>query len=137
MAVPLRGATARVTRARLSADTVERFHDLHEELHTYAARDEEPILRSVRVQAVGRRRQAAAAAHRRATRDAAAALAARGAAYFGGRFVDTPVYDGRRSRAGQAIHGPAIVEERFTTIVVYPGQQRRLDPHGNYRLTVG
>ena len=34
--------------------TVEAFHDLHEETHTYAARDEEPVLRAVRVQAVGR-----------------------------------------------------------------------------------
>src|SRR5262249_50380143 len=33
--------------------TVERFHALHEELHTYASRDEEPILRSIRLTAIG------------------------------------------------------------------------------------
>ena len=41
------------SRARELDATVERFHALHEELHTYASRDEEPILRSVRLTAVG------------------------------------------------------------------------------------
>ncbi len=36
-----------------SQATIERFHALHEELHTYASRDEQPILRGVRVTLVG------------------------------------------------------------------------------------
>src|SRR6266446_6274498 len=40
MPVPLAAKNGQVT-ARVLADTVERFHQLHEELHTYACRDEE------------------------------------------------------------------------------------------------
>ena len=35
--------------------------------------------------------------------------------------MDTPVYDGDRVRVGHLIQGPAIVEERFTTILIPPG----------------
>ena len=57
-------------------------------------------------------------------------------AYFGGRFVDAPIYDGPRMRAGHRVKGPAIIEEPFTTIVLHPQQQATLDRHGNYRITV-
>ena len=58
-------------------------------------------------------------------------------AYFGGRATATPAWDGSRLGAGQVIVGPAIVEEPFTTIVVYPGQRATVDPYGNYVLTLG
>src|SRR5207248_1527804 len=58
-------------------------------------------------------------------------------AFFRGRFVATPVYDGARLGPGQAILGPAIVEEPFTTIVVYPGQRATVDAFGNYTITRG
>src|SRR4029453_15765632 len=52
MAVPVVWANGR-RRAAALADTVERFHALHEELHTYASRDEQPILRGLRLTLVG------------------------------------------------------------------------------------
>jgi N-methylhydantoinase A len=63
-----------------------------------------------------------------------AALRSRRPAFFGGRFVETPVYDGDEIGHGHRIEGPAIVEERFTTIVVYPGWLAELDAHGNYLI---
>jgi N-methylhydantoinase A len=65
----------------------------------------------------------------------ASALRSRRQAFFDGRFVDTPVYDGDRVGHGHRIEGPAIVEERFTTMVVYPGWTAELDRHGNYSVT--
>ena len=47
------------------------------------------------------------------------------------------MYDGPRLVPGQAILGPAIVEEPFTTIVVYPGQRATIDGFGNYAITLG
>jgi N-methylhydantoinase A len=134
MPVPLAGKNGQVT-ARVLADTVERFHRMHEELHTYACRDEEPILRGVRLKAVALEEKPALP---RAAKKASgsARLGAR-KAFFGGRFVPAPVYDGPRLVPGQAILGPAIVEEPFTTVVVYPGQRATVDPFGNYVVTVG
>jgi N-methylhydantoinase B len=117
------------------AKTVERFHQMHEELHTYASRDQEPILRGLRVKAVAvedkpslpKRRRTAARAKRVGTRRA----------FFDGAFVATPLYAGPALLPGQRLRGPAIVEEPFTTIVVYPGQRATVDPHGNYVIERG
>jgi len=121
--------------SRALADTVERFHRLHEQLHTYASRDEEPILRGLRLKAIALEEKPALP---RAPRKVSGSprLGAR-KAFFAGRFVATPVYDGGRLTAGHAILGPAIVEEPFTTIVVYPGQRATVDPSGNYTITLG
>jgi N-methylhydantoinase A len=63
------------------------------------------------------------------------ALRSRRPAFFDGRFVDTPVYEGDSLGCGHRIEGPAIVEERFTTLVVYPGWTAELDRHGNTVVT--
>jgi N-methylhydantoinase A len=54
-------------------------------------------------------------------------------AYFpeAGGYVDTPVYDRYRLGVGSAFDGPAIVEERESTLVVGPGGRAEVDPHGN------
>jgi N-methylhydantoinase A len=137
MAVPARtGPDGRMAREDL-ARTVAAFHDLHEELHAYAVREEEPVLRSVRVQTQGRTRKPTLPELAPSGRPLREALRARRPAWFGGRFVDTPVYDGDALGAGHRIEGPAIVEERFTTIVVYPGHVAELDRHGNYAIELG
>ncbi len=135
MAVPAIHDDGRVSAAQLDA-TVEAFHDLHEELHTYAVREEEPILRAVRLQAVGKTEKPRMREFGKATGGVDAALRSRRQAYFAGRFVDTPVYDGDQLTFGHVLEGPAIVEERFTTIVLYPGQRAELDASGNYVITL-
>jgi N-methylhydantoinase A len=117
--------------------TVEAFHDLHQELHTYAMRDEEPVLRGVRVQAVGRTPKPSLGAATGAAGGPADARIGRRPAFFGGRFVDTPVYDGERLGPGHRLEGPAIVEERFTTIVLDPGHRAELDADGSYAIEIG
>ena len=118
--------------ARDLSGTIERFHALHEELHTYAARDEEPILRSVRLTAVGITDKPQLPTFRRSA--SRPPVKGRRKAFFGGRFVVTPIYDGPSLRAGQRVKGPAIVEEPFTTIVLHPHQEITLDRDGNYRI---
>jgi N-methylhydantoinase A len=134
MPVPLAGRGGTVT-ARVLAETVERFHRFHEELHTYACRDEEPILRGLRLKAVA---EGEKPAFPRLPRKPSGSprLGAR-KAFFRGRFVATPIYDGSRLTPGHAILGPAIVEEPFTTIVVYPGHRAAVDALGNYTITLG
>jgi N-methylhydantoinase A len=133
MAVPLAAANGRLTPRDLAA-TVERFHSLHEELHTYASRDEQPILRGVRLTLVGvTEKPQLPRVGRSASKPP---LKGRRPAYFGGKFVNAPLYHGPRVRVGHKIHGPAIIEEPFTTIVVHPKQTATLDRFGNYRIAV-
>ena len=133
MAVPVAAANGHLT-ARTLADTVERFHLLHEELHTYASRNEEPILRSVRLTLVGVTEKPRLPTVGRST--AKPPLKGRRSAYFGNRFVTTPIYDGPRLRVGMRVIGPAIIEEPFTTIVLHPKQRATLDRFGNYHIAL-
>ena len=131
IAVPVAGRNGLLGSRDLAA-TVERFHALHEELHTYASRDEEPILRSVRLTAVGVTDKPNIPTFSRST--LRPPIKGRRKAFFDGRFVVTPIYDGSSMRAGHRVKGPAIIEEPFTTIVLHPEQEAMLDRHGNYRI---
>jgi len=133
MPVPMAGNGA-LTAAGLS-QTVERFHQMHEELHTYASRDQEPILRALRVKAIAVEEKPALPKRRRTS--VRPKRIGKRRAYFDGAFVPAPLYAGPALQPGQSLRGPAIVEEPFTTIVVYPGQRATVDPYGNYLIERG
>jgi len=44
--------------------------------------------------------------------------------------LDTPVYERRELARGQSIKGPAIIEERETTIIILPGWRANVDATG-------
>jgi N-methylhydantoinase A len=134
MPVPLPAKGGPIT-AKTLADTVERFHRMHQELHTYASRDQQPILRGLRVKAVAVEEKPPLPKLSKKARGNPRVGARK--AFFRGRYVATPVYDGPRLVPGQTILGPAIVEEPFTTIVVYPNQRATVDQWGNYSITLG
>jgi len=46
-------------------------------------------------------------------------------------FTDCPVYDRYRLGAGDTLDGPAVIEERESTVVVLPGSRARVDAVGN------
>jgi len=68
-----------------------------------------------------------------AAADAASAIKAKRRAYFPecGGFVDTPVYDRYRLNPGATFDGPAIVEERESTVIVGAEGRCALDAHWN------
>ncbi len=68
------------------------------------------------------RRNPAPAKHRRAN--------------LGSGFAETGVFLGQDLRPGDEIVGPAIIDEVFTTIVVYPGWVAVVDDAGDYELNL-
>ena len=56
-------------------------------------------------------------------------------ANLGQGFAETQIFFGGDLHPGHEITGPAIIQEVFTTIVVYPGWQARVDDAGDYELT--
>ena len=48
-----------------------------------------------------------------------------------------PVYDRSRLGVGRSIVGPAVVEEDYSTTMVYPGQSLTVDDHGNLVIDTG
>jgi N-methylhydantoinase A len=112
----------------------ERFVTLHRQLYGHGEADPPLELVTVRCRAVGRVGNprfadwpVRAAAEPRAERPV----------YFRrtGGFVDAPVYDRERLAVGQAVAGPAVVEEWTSTIVVPPGWSAAADRLGNVLLT--
>ncbi|PLK27518.1 hydantoinase/oxoprolinase family protein [Novosphingobium sp. TH158] len=55
-------------------------------------------------------------------------------ANLGQGFGPVPVYRGADLAPGHVVPSPAIIEETFTTIVVYPGWSARIDAAGDYEL---
>ncbi len=51
-------------------------------------------------------------------------------ARFGSRDIETPVYARHDLARGQIVGGPAIIEERETTIVILPGWRAKVHPTG-------
>jgi N-methylhydantoinase A len=54
---------------------------------------------------------------------------------FDGRYIDTPVYDSEKLKAGNLIPGPAIIEVPTTTAVIPGNYQCRVDEYNNYIIT--
>jgi len=55
-------------------------------------------------------------------------------ANLGQGFQQTNIYNGAVLQPGHQVMGPAIIEETFTTIVVYPGWLAVVDDAGDYEL---
>ena len=104
----------------LVRDIEDRFHRRHEELYTYASRDQDVVFVNARVAAVG----AVPRADQPELPAATAACAPRGRrpAYFGG-WRDVQVFALDDLKPGHAIEGPAIVEAETTTVVIHDGDR--------------
>jgi N-methylhydantoinase A len=117
-------------------DLAERFHDQHETDRGFCFRSQQPLMRGVRVIARGNTPKPDHLAETGALSDSAGARRADRAAYWGDGFVDTPVYDGTRLGEGAVVHGPALIEEPYTVVVLPPGATATLDGLGNYVVSV-
>jgi len=113
---------------------IERFHQQHEDEYGHSRLGEEPEITGVRLamSAViakprfgsGLRRERHPAQTERRRR-----------ANLGRGFEEVPIYSGPALAPGSQVSGPAVIEESFTTIVVYPGWQAVVDDAGDYALT--
>ncbi len=106
---------------------VERFHDRHEELYTYALREQDAVLVNARASVIGvlpgvpdeprlaERVPSIPNGERRVwLRD----------------WTTVPVFEFDRLAPGQTLEGPAIVELAMTTVLLRPGNRATVTPHG-------
>ncbi|MBI4468685.1 MAG: hydantoinase/oxoprolinase family protein [Acidobacteria bacterium] len=62
---------------------------------------------------------------------ASAAVVEKHQIYFQGGFVETLIYDRDRLKAGNILHGPAVIAQADSTTVILPGHQGEVDPYLN------
>jgi len=94
----------------------DRFHRRHEELYTYASRDQEVVFVNARVAAIGQvasRREDVKPAS-----DSAACTPRTTRQAFFGKWCEVPVYSLESLTPGQSFDGAGIIEAETTTIVV-------------------
>jgi N-methylhydantoinase A len=113
----------------------DRFHRRHEELYTYASRDQEVVFVNARVAAVGevsRRGEkeksapSATACKPRATRQA----------FFGG-WREVPVFSLDGLQPGHSIIGPGIIEAETTTVIIAAGDRVTVNALGWLDIALG
>lgn len=115
---------------------ISRFKSRYRELYHYVP-DHTPIeLLTWRVRVSGGRAPVKPAELPTLSLDVEQAFKGRRRAYFAerGDFAVTPVYDRYRLGAGMTFTGPAIIEERESTVVLPPRMRARVDAFGNLRL---
>jgi N-methylhydantoinase A len=134
MSVPVPEGTALDEPGLL--DLAERFHNQHEHERGFCFRNQQPLVRGIRLVARGETPKPERLAELGTVTDANRARAGARPAYFGVEFTDTPVYAGATLGPGAEVVGPALIEEPFTVVVVPPGASARLDELGNYEITL-
>ncbi len=132
--------TVEIGATRIDASTlpdiVAAFHRRHEALYTYAEPQNPVEIVNLESVVVGKVARPQAPALVRGDGNAHRALAGSRPMLFGtdGVWTDTPVYAGDRLMAGDRLHGPAMIEEATTNILVRPGWTAELHASGCYRI---
>jgi N-methylhydantoinase A len=112
---------------------VQRFHDRHEELYTYALRDQSAVLVNARAAVIG----VLPGVPQEPLRLAQADAPPRGERRVWLRgWVSVPVFEFDMLAPGQAIAGPAIVESAMTTVLLRQGNHATVTPHGWLDITI-
>ena len=99
----------------------DRFHRRHEELYTYASRDQEVVFVNARVAAIGQVATVGQDVHPLSSPASCAPRTTRQA--FFGKWCEVPVYSLESLAPGQSLQGTAIIEAETTTIVVNAGDR--------------
>jgi N-methylhydantoinase A len=113
----------------------DRFHRRHEELYTYASRDQEVVFVNARVAAVGEVAGISETAKPASSIGAAAPLGKRRALF--GEWIEVPVYAMDALKPGHAVMGPAIVEAETTTVVIGAKDRLSVNALGWLDIAVG
>ncbi len=118
----------------MRADAIDRFHSAHEDEYGHRREGEQPEITGVRlVTSVEIPKPTFRGGFSAEKRDAKPVKIRR--ANLGDGYAETPIFWGPDLEPGHVAMGPAIIEENFTTIVVYPGWRVSVDDAGDYELT--
>jgi N-methylhydantoinase A len=118
------------------AALIEAFHQVHERV--FAVRDEGSPVEIVNWKArltakIDRSTPASSETHT----NAVAKSSSQRACFFGTSTpLTTAIFKPEDIKPGSVVHGPAIIEEPTTTLVIYPGMSARVSGAGNYLLDV-
>ena len=120
-----------VTKEGIQSMTTE-FHQLHEEIFTFSLPWVSVELINLRLIARVKASKIPIAKISQGDTNPSPALLRISQCFFTSSYVDTPIYDGLKLKAGNIIPGNAIIEEPTTTTVIPAGYICSVDEYGNY-----
>lgn len=125
-----------IATENLDATTLgQLFHAAYEALYHNSDPQAAVLLVDLRVSVIGRTEPPGARPLPRAAEGEAPVPHGRRSIFFAGRHHDAAIYNRADLKAGQVIHGPAVIEQFDTTTVVTPGFAACSDINGNLMLT--
>jgi len=115
---------------------LQNFHTKYEAMYTYSMPWRAAEFLTFRLKVTAARRPVTIAANARATRSIAAARRGSRLCLFDGqpKRVETPAYDWDRLESGHQVIGPALIDDKTTTVLVAPGFTCDLDAYRNLVL---
>ena len=137
-----------VTTPEVSPDTpvtmkslealIKTFHDRHKEIYGYSDENVMTHITALKLEATGVRQPVKIVEQPAAGENPSKALRYKRPAYFkeAGGLLETSCYDGDKLQHGNIIIGPALIEEKMTTVVIPPQAKVRVDKYGNYIATL-
>src|SRR5262249_35681107 len=135
--VPLRSHNSLVTATDIST-AIHGFHTLHQRLYTFNKPEDEVEILSIHLDLIGVRIKPVLQTAPRQGANPREAHKGRRPVYSppARDYVDTNVYEGNRMTPGNVVEGPAVIEEKATSIVIFPGQRATLNEHLTYVVEV-
>ena len=116
---------------------IQEFHRMHKDLFTFSLPWVPVEIQNLRLTAKIRSPKIPIKKLERGSGEPSEAFRAKRRCYFGGKFKDTPIYEGYKLKAGNIIAGNAIIEEPTTTTVIPEGTICTVDDYGNYIVVRG
>jgi N-methylhydantoinase A len=113
---------------------LQRFHTEYEKLYTYSMLWRDAEFLTFRLKVTAPRRPVNLAAHAQAAGSVEAARRGSRHCLFDGQAVETPAYDWDRMEPGHKVTGPALIDDKTTTVLVVPEFTCEVDAYRNLVL---
>jgi N-methylhydantoinase A len=119
-------------------EMIATFHTRHRALYGWGDPALPATIALLKLRVIGKRRPFVLTTQPFSGKSPSGALKRKRRVYFkeSAGFVETPCYDGDKLRHGNVIKGPAIIEEKKTTVVVPPRSKVMVDAYENYLVTL-
>ncbi|OFZ89286.1 MAG: hypothetical protein A2V78_00185 [Betaproteobacteria bacterium RBG_16_64_18] len=113
---------------------LQNFHAKYEKMYTYSMTWRAAEFLTFRLKVTAPRRPVNLAANAQAAGSVEAARRGSRRCLFGGQAVETPAYDWDRMEPGHKVTGPALIDDKTTTVLVLPEFTCEVDAYRNLLL---
>ena len=117
-------------------DLLQRFHDAHHRRYGHMAQNEAVEIVNYEVTGVGMIPKPPSKALPEGPPTAPPHQQMRAVTFGPNETIEVPVYRRDQLAPGALVQGPAVIEERTSTIVVYPAQTARVDAYLNIEIQI-